>query len=812
MRRRLLAPVLLIILVAPVLFGCSQASSAPSALTILAMTEGTVLVMKSGTGSWAEAEVGMSLEPGDAIRTSDSSAAQITFFDGSTIELQAGTEIEVLALDIAADAGATTITLQQTIGTTISRVTQLLDPASRYEIETPTGVAAVRGSIMVVHVGNGGTTWITNQEGDIWGIAQGVDLQVPQQRQCIILSGQPPELVPLNYPPVAEADTLITDEDQPVTIAAPGLLNNDSDGDLGDALTVTAVDLTGTVGSLATWAPNGSLTYDPDGQFEYLPAGNSATDSFNYTISDGNGGSDTAIVTITINGSNDAPTSITLDNSSVAENQGYGTAVGNFSTMDPDTGDTFTYSLVVGAGDDDNVHFTITGCQLQTVRSFDYEGRAHYSIRVRTTDTGSLYYEAALNITITDINDPPVALDDAALTDEESSITAATPGVLANDSDPDAGDTLKVTWIDTSRTTGTVTAWPRGSFYYKPDGKFDYLKAGSSATDSFAYTVSDGLGGTDRATVIITVNGVNDQPTDISLDSSSVAENQPSGTAVGDFSTTDPDTGDAFTYTLVGGEGDYDNAYFTIAGGQLQTAASFDYETRKSYSIRVRSTDSGSLYCEETFSITVTDVNDPPLALDDSATTAQDTGVTIDVLANDSDPDGDTLTVQSVTQGSNGSVLSNGGDVTYTPNAGFYGTDSFRYTISDGNGGTDNAVVTVTVVAGQSLARINIQIDTGAAASVFIWDETISRWATDMDTKLPVDGTNHATPDTISVVGGHYYYVWVEALDVTFYVKNRPKDWVITTAPQGGGEAAYGFAAHDSLNSVHFTVGKGAQT
>ena len=601
MRRRLLAPVLLIILVAPVLFGCSQASSAPSALTILAMTEGTVLVMKSGTGSWAEAEVGMSLEPGDAIRTSDSSAAQITFFDGSTIELQAGTEIEVLALDIAADAGATTITLQQTIGTTISRVTQLLDPASRYEIETPTGVAAVRGSIMVVHVGNGGTTWITNQEGDIWGIAQGVDLQVPQGRQCVILSGQPPELVPLNYPPVAEADTFIADEDQPITIAAPGVLNNDSDSDVGDTLTVTAVDVAGTLGSLAAWAPNGSLTYDPDGQFEHLPAGNSTTDSFSYTVSDGNGGNDTAIVTITIKGGNDAPVGITLDNASVAENQ-------------------------------------------------------------------------------------------------------------------------------------------------------------------------------------------------------------PSGTAVGSFSTTDPDIGDTFTYSLVSGEGDADNADFTITGSQLQSAVSFDYETTNSYSIRVRTTDSGSLYHEEAFTITITDVNDPPLALDDSATTSENTPVIIYVLNNDSDADGDTLTVQSVTQGSYGSVINNGSDVTYSPNSGSHGTDSFTYTASDGNGGTDTATVTVTVAATEGLARINLQIDTGAAASVFIWDDTLGRWAKDEDTNKLVDGTNHVTPNTIRVVGGHYYYVWVQAADVVFHVKHHPDDWTVTSAPQGDDQAAYGLAATNSLNAAHFTM------
>ena len=78
--------------------------------------------------------------------------------------------------------------------------------------------------------------------------------------------------------------------------------------------------------------------------------------------------------------------------------------------------------------------------------------------------------------------------------------------------------------------------------------------------------------------------------------------------------------------------------------------------------------------------------------------TPVDTPVVVDVLANDSDPNGDILTVDSVTQGSNGSVVNNGTDVTYTPNASWTGTDTFTYTVSDGNGGTDTATVTVMVL------------------------------------------------------------------------------------------------------------------
>ena len=195
MRKKLLSILALTILIASTLVGCGQDS--PSTLTILSITEGNVFVMKAGTGDWIEGDVGMSLEVGDSIKTGDISGAEITFFDGSTIELKAGTEIEIASLDISTDTGATTITLMQIMGTTVSRVTKLLDPASSYEVETPTGVAAVRGSIMLVSVGGDGTTLITNQEGNIYAIAQGVELQVSEEQQCIISPDQPPELIPL---------------------------------------------------------------------------------------------------------------------------------------------------------------------------------------------------------------------------------------------------------------------------------------------------------------------------------------------------------------------------------------------------------------------------------------------------------------------------------------------------------------------------------------------------------------------------------------------------------------------------------------
>ncbi len=105
----------------------------------------------------------------------------------------------------------------------------------------------------------------------------------------------------------------------------------------------------------------------------------------------------------------------------------------------------------------------------------------------------------------------------------------------------------------------------------------------------------------------------NTAPTDIQISEDSVDEKLPAGTVVGTFSSVDPDTGDSFTYGLVAGSGDTDNGSFAIVGDELRTAASFLFETRESYSILVRSTDSGGLWIEKRFTIVVIDLGPEPL-------------------------------------------------------------------------------------------------------------------------------------------------------------------------------------------------------
>jgi hypothetical protein len=161
-------------------------------------------------------------------------------------------------------------------------------------------------------------------------------------------------------------------------------------------------------------------------------------------------------------------------------------------------------------------------------------------------------------------------------------------------------------------------------------------------------------------TIVVPTPGVptivpaNHAPTNISLSGSSVSENLPAGTTIGTFSATDLDTADPEDYTLVPGAGSADNASFTISGSSLKTAASFDYETKASYAIRVRVSDEHGGTFEKAFTIAVTKVNQTPVATVDVpptvkaggslAYTENDPATAIDPALTVTDPDSATLT------------------------------------------------------------------------------------------------------------------------------------------------------------------------
>jgi hypothetical protein len=142
----------------------------------------------------------------------------------------------------------------------------------------------------------------------------------------------------------------------------------------------------------------------------------------------------------------------------------------------------------------------------------------------------------------------------------------------------------------------------------------NYLGTTAALTNYDAYVINLSL---DYALTALTLESLapnaNHMPTDIALSSASVLENEPVGTLIGTFDTTDPDVGDTFTYALIAGAGSTDNALFSISGSDLLTADSFNYEVRTNYSIRIESTDQGLMSTQKVFVINVVDVDETPV-------------------------------------------------------------------------------------------------------------------------------------------------------------------------------------------------------
>ena len=475
----------------------------------------------------------------------------------------------------------------------------------------------------------------------------------------------------VNEAPTAVDDNYSTLINQTLVVPAPGVLSNDTDPE-GD--TLVAIKVTDPTLGTAFLSADGELTY-------YPPPNIVGVASFTYRVYDGSLYSEAATVTIQVNQSNEAPTDINLSNTTIEENKPAETLIGVLSTVDPDIpNDAFTYTLVSGAGDVDNAAFTIAGDQLKSAISFDYEMKDTYTIRVRSTDQGGLSVEKAFTISILDVNEAPLAYDQSVSTDQDTSLEITLTGF-----DED-GDAFSFALI--SGTTKGLLMWTPPKVTYVPN-------PGYVGFDSFEFKAIDahGLSST-TATITIEVLAVNHAPTDINLSNNTLFENSGVNAVVGTLTTEDPDIGDTFTYSLIAGAGAADNASFNLLGDQLRASEDFDYETRNSYTIRVRSTDQDGLWVEKVFTITILDVNEPPIAYDQAVSTAYGTPLTITLTA--FDEDGDPLTY-AYEQPAHGTLSGVGPELTYTPDQGFSGTDSFTFTVSDSEFESNVATVTIEV-------------------------------------------------------------------------------------------------------------------
>ncbi|NVN50625.1 Ig-like domain-containing protein [Mycolicibacterium hippocampi] len=296
-------------------------------------------------------------------------------------------------------------------------------------------------------------------------------------------------------------------------------------------------------------------------------------------------------------------------------------------------------------------------------------------------------------------NSAPHAVADIAATSEEVPTTIA---VLGNDIDANlypGGDVLTITKY-TQAANGTVALNPDGTFTYTPD-------AGFTGTDTFAYTVSDeaspwhihglasllfGGGHGSTTTVSVAVAPAADSAPVTTNDVLTIDED--SGTTNIDVldNDSDPD-GDALTVTSVGtpewGGSVTVNANGTIAYTPATNFNGVDFFT---YTVS-----DGTNSATATVTVTVAPVDDAPVAIDDTATTSEETAVIINVVGNDDDVDTTSLNVVAVSTPGHGSAMVNGdGTITYTPDVDHFGTDTFTYTVSDSTS-ERTATVTVTI-------------------------------------------------------------------------------------------------------------------
>jgi hypothetical protein len=313
------------------------------------------------------------------------------------------------------------------------------------------------------------------------------------------------------------------------------------------------------------------------------------------------------------------PGAIEISNSSVVENLPAGTVVGSFSPTDAVSNVTHNYRMVTGSGDADNGLFSIDGSGvLLTAASFNFEAKKAYSIRVRSVDSTGRVNERAFSIAITNVNEAPTALSLTSTLIANNANIGTLVGSFTS-ADPEPSDTFTYALASGAGDTDNSL------FAIGNTGQLLTTFVTNHATKSsykIRVRVVDNEGLAFEQAITISVASVNAAPTAIFLSNSSVAENLPAGTVVGSLGSTDVNASDTHSYALVVGSGDTDNASFAInSNGVLSTAASFNFEAKNSYSIRVRSTDGGGLFTEQFLTIAITNVNEAPtlLALSNSS-------------------------------------------------------------------------------------------------------------------------------------------------------------------------------------------------
>jgi len=492
-----------------------------------------------------------------------------------------------------------------------------------------------------------------------------------------------------NNSPVANDNALNIIRDTPVTVSESFLLANDSDPD-GDILHISSIDNTSSQGGTIVDNGDGSYVYTPP--FAFI-----GVDTFNYSIEDARGGVDSAAVTVTVTEpSNINPvanndTLSTLQNNSVSFDDVF------LLSNDVDTdGDIITVNNIDPTSINGGIISSLGGGNYNYDPPTDFVGQDSFSYSI--SDGKSGVATATVTVTITgQINNPPNAIGNTYLTDQDVNITISGASLLANDTDPD-GDTLSLSAIDTiSEFGGSIINLGNDLYTYTPP-------TGFSGIDTFNYSISDGNGGIDTAIVTVRVlQVVNNSPV-ANDDALNTVQAVPTNFSATYLLANDTDAdGDSVTISQIDTTSVVGGNISNNGDGTYTYTPLLSFFGNDSFNYQISDGKGGN----DTALVTITviqAVNTPPIANSDSLNTVQAVPTNFSatyLLANDTDADGDSVTISQIdtTSVSGGNISDNGdGTYTYTPLLSFFGNDSFNYQISDGKGGVDTANVVVTVI------------------------------------------------------------------------------------------------------------------
>ncbi|KAB0317053.1 tandem-95 repeat protein [Vibrio diabolicus] len=464
---------------------------------------------------------------------------------------------------------------------------------------------------------------------------------------------------PLTNSPVTLS--AIEEDSDPITITTEELLSN-VDIDDADTLIVTNVTIE---------SGNGTLIDNNDGSWTYIPEADDDTEvSFSYDIIDDDGGVINGTANLDIKPVNDAPIATNDAIQTDEDSQVVIDVLANDSDIEGDD-----LSITSASVSEEQGIVEIVDGKLVFTPSENFNGNATISY---TISDGELEDEAQVSVTVNSVNDAPIALNDATITEEDTSVTI---DVLPNDTDID-GDALSIESASVLSDQGQVEIID-GKLVFTPTENFN-------GDAEITYTVTDGAL-TDEATVKVTVNAVNDTP----VVESSIADQ----TLAEDFTPYSIDLNTAFS--------DVDNAdgelTFSVSGNSnIQVAivngiATFTptADWNGSENLTFTATDPSGESVSQTVNFTVAPVAD---IVADNATVVEDTPTIIKVLGNDTFEGDDKVVLLDSNNGpANGTVSVNpDGSVTYTPNDNYHGADSFTYIVTSG-GVSESTTVNVDV-------------------------------------------------------------------------------------------------------------------